>query len=109
MAIEKFDLSAMTNGWFIGDFEPSLHRTQDFEVGLKRYKKGDYDSIHYHKIATEFTVIVNGKVEMNGIQYNDGDIIKIMPDTPTNFKALTDVVTVVVKIPGASNDKYLLK
>ncbi|GIU68975.1 MAG: hypothetical protein KatS3mg002_0211 [Candidatus Woesearchaeota archaeon] len=28
-------LSEMTKGWFIGNFEPSLHKTNDVEVGVK--------------------------------------------------------------------------
>ncbi len=96
----------MIKGWFIGNFEPSLYKTNDVEVGIKKYNAGDYENFHYHKIATEFTVIVSGTVEMNGIQYGENDIIKIVPEVLTNFKALTDVITVVVKLPGANNDKY---
>lgn len=106
MGIEKSNLSEMTKGWFIGNFEPSLFKTNEVEVGVKNYKKGDYEDFHYHKIATEFTVVLNGIVEMSGQQFTDGDIIKINPNISTNFKALTDVTTVVVKLPGANNDKY---
>lgn len=106
--IEKFDLSDMINGWFIGNFEPSLFKTNAVEVGIKKYKAGDYEGNHYHKIATEFTVIVSGQVEMDGTKYKENDILKIQPGVATDFYAITDVVTVVVKIPGANNDKFLL-
>lgn len=106
MALEKYKLEDMFKGWFIGNFEPSLYKTNDVEVGIKKYKAGDYENSHYHKIATEFTVIICGSVEMNGIQYFENEIIKIIPGVRTNFKAITDVVTVVVKLPGANNDKY---
>lgn len=107
MPLEKFKLEEMTKGWFIGNFEPSLFKTNDVEVGVKNYKAGDYEDSHHHKIATEFTVILSGSVEMNGEQFHSGDIIKIEPNVSTNFKALTDTSTVVVKVPGASNDKYV--
>lgn len=106
MVVEKYNLDEMFKGWFIGNFEPSLYKTNEVEVGVKKYKKGEFENPHFHKIATEFTVIVNGIVEMNGIQYGENDIIKIVPGVSTNFKALTDVITVVVKLPGANNDKY---
>lgn len=106
MELEKYKLEDMIKGWFIGNFEPSLYKTNDVEVGIKKYNAGDYENYHYHKIATEFTVIVSGTVEMNGIEYGENDIIKIVPEVSTNFKALTDVITVVVKLPGANNDKY---
>lgn len=46
---------------------------------------------------------------MNDIEYGPGDIIKILPGEYTDFCALEDTVTSVVKLPGALNDKYLLK
>jgi len=94
-------------GWFVGNFEPSLIKTNDVEVAIKEYKAGDYESSHYHKIATEITAIVSGSVEMNGLRYVAGEIIVIEPNERTDFKCLTDVVTVVVKYPGANNDKYV--
>jgi hypothetical protein len=104
--MEISQLENMVKGWFIGDFEPSLYKTNDVEVGVKYYKEGDYEPSHFHKIATEFTVILDGRVEMNGNIYESGSILKILPNESTDFKALTNVKTVVVKIPGASNDKY---
>lgn len=106
MKIARID--EMIKGWFIGNFEPSLLKTNAVEVALKKYNKGDYEEAHYHKIATEFTVIVSGRVRMNGIEYREGDIIVIEPNDATDFEALEDnTINVVVKIPGANNDKYL--
>ena len=102
-------LQDMVKGWFIGNFSPSLYKTNDVEVGVKSYNKGDYESHHFHKVATEFTVIVSGKVRMNGKEYVAGDIIVISPNEATDFECLQDgTVNVVVKIPGANNDKFLL-
>jgi uncharacterized cupin superfamily protein len=100
-------LQDMTKGWFVGDFEPTLYRTQDVEVAVKHYPAGASEAWHFHKIATEFTVIISGEVEMNGRRFGEGDIIAMEPGEGTDFKTLTDVVSVVVKIPGATNDKYL--
>lgn len=104
--MQKSNLLDMMKGWFIGSFKPTLIDTNDVEVAVKRYKAGDYEAAHYHKIATEITVIVSGEVEMNGIKYIQDDIIVISPGEKTDFKCLTDVITTVVKYPGASNDKY---
>ncbi|OCG61276.1 hypothetical protein A9G42_03910 [Gilliamella sp. Nev6-6] len=106
MKIAKLD--DMTKGWFIGNFEPSIYKTNDVEVAVKKYNKGDYEEEHYHKIATEYTVILSGKVRMNGIEYSSGDIIVIEPREATDFECLEDgTINVVVKLPGANNDKYL--
>lgn len=107
MSIEKYNLDDMVKGWFIGNFNPTLFSTNDVEVGVKQYKAGDFEGSHYHKVATEFTVILNGTVEMSNNTYTNGDIIKINPGISTDFKAITDVTTLVVKIPGANNDKYI--
>jgi len=104
--MKKFNLNDMIGGWFIGNFEPSLLKTTNFEVAVKKYKAGDYDSLHYHKIGTEYTVITQGQVEMSGNIYNENDILVIKPNESTDFRALTDAMTVVIKIPGANNDKY---
>jgi len=101
------NINDMTNGWFIGDFIPTLFNTQDVEVAVKKYQKGDVDPKHYHKKATEITVIVSGRVKMNGVEYNAGSIIIIEPFEATDFEALEDTVNTVVKLPGAKNDKYL--
>jgi quercetin dioxygenase-like cupin family protein len=100
-------LSEMKKGWFVGGFEPTIVKTNDVEVAVKSYKKGDAEDKHYHKISTEITVIVSGKVKMNNIVYNQGDIITIEPNESSDFEALEDAVCTVVKHPGASNDKYL--
>ena len=103
-------LEDMFKGWFVGNFEPTLLRTNDVEVAVKSYKKGDYEEKHYHKIATELTVIVSGRVKMNGVEYGKGDIIVMEPNEATDFECLEDgTQNVVVKIPGANNDKYLCK
>lgn len=98
----------MIKGWFIGNITPTAYTTKDCEVAYKEYVTGDYDKKHYHKIATEVTLIVKGKVEMNGKQYVKGDIVVINPGEATDFRALEDSATVVVKVPGANNDKYMM-
>jgi anti-sigma factor ChrR (cupin superfamily) len=98
----------MKGGWFAGNFNPTLFTTDDFEVAVKRYKKGDYEKSHYHKVATEYTVIVNGEVQMNGETYITGDIIRIDPGEATDFLVVSETaVTTVLKVPCVADDKYL--
>lgn len=94
-------------GWFVGNFEPSLYRTNDVEIAVKSYLKGDFEERHYHKVATEITVVVSGKVKMNNEILEKGDVLLIPPYHSTDFEALEDTVTTVAKLPGANNDKYL--
>lgn len=105
--MEKFNLNNFFKGWFIGNFEPSLLKTNDFEISIKRYSIHDHEERHFHKLATEYTIIVDGVVEMNGVLYHENDIIKIEPNESTDFKCLTDVTTVVIKTPCVKDDKFL--
>lgn len=102
------NLNDMVKGWFIGNFEPSLLKTNDVETAVKRYQKGDSEGAHYHKIATEYTVVLNGRVRMFEKEFSDGDIVVAEPGDITAFECLSDAVTVVVKIPGANHDKYVV-
>ena len=97
----------MFKGWFIGNFKPTLLKTNHIEVALKEYKKGDYEELHHHKMATEITVIASGKVKMTGIAYVKGDIVVIEPNQATDFFVIEDTITMVVKFPSVENDKYL--
>jgi len=101
-------LEEMTKGWFVGDFKPTLQATREVEVAVKHYRAGDAEVAHYHKIAREFTVIVSGTVRMSGRNFHTGDIVVIEPGEATDFHAVTDAVTTVVKIPGAPDDKYIV-
>ncbi len=102
------NLEDMVKGWFIGNFSPSLCQTNAVEVAVKRYNKGDAEARHHHKVATEYTVVISGRVRMNGVEYGENAIIVMQPNESTDFECLADnTVNVVVKLPGASNDKYL--
>lgn len=105
--MKRFRLEDMTGGWFVGNFDPSVIKTEEAEVAVKSYTAGTLEPRHMHKVAPEITLIVSGKVRMNDDQFGAGDIILIAPGEDTDFEALTDVTTVVVKVPSVAGDKYL--
>jgi len=104
--LEIFNLNKMVKGWFVGDFAPTSLRTTAAEVAVKRYKAGDQETAHFHKQASEVTLVLEGSVEMCGRRLNSGDIIKLDPGEVTGFKALTDTTTIVVKLPSVIGDKF---
>jgi mannose-6-phosphate isomerase-like protein (cupin superfamily) len=97
----------MIGGWFIGPFEPRIRESNDFEIAVKSYLAGEYEETHHHKIATEYTLLVQGKALMSGSLISPGNIVTISPGVATDFRAIEDCQTVVVKIPAAKNDKYI--
>ncbi|MBK8803359.1 MAG: hypothetical protein IPN71_15120 [Fibrobacteres bacterium] len=99
-------LETFRGGWFVGAFQPRLIASDHIEVAVKRYAAGDAEGRHVHRIATELTLIASGKVRMNGVVWTQGDILEILPGESTDFLALEDTITVVVKTPSAPDDKY---
>jgi len=99
-------LSDMTKGWFVGNFSPVVLPSNDTEVAVKHYPAGTVEVRHVHKVGTEVTVIVTGRARMNDRVLEAGDILLIEPGEATDFEALTEVVTVVVKTPSVAGDKY---
>jgi hypothetical protein len=102
-------LEGMVKGWFVGDFSPTVLRSKDCEVAIKQYAAGAHEAAHYHAVATELTAIVSGRARMLGREWGPGDIVTVEPGEATDFTALTDVVTVVVKLPSAPDDKFLVE
>ena len=107
--MKVFELSEMTGGWFVGDFEPSVIRTKAFEVGVKHFKAGEVFEPHYHKVAEEITVIVSGRVRINQVEYGAGSIILQQVNEISDFCTLEETTIVAVKMPSAPNDKYMVK
>ncbi len=104
--MQHHKLAAMVKGWFVGDFAPAALRTPAVEVGVKEYAAGDTEAAHRHQVATELTVIVRGRAVLGGREWGPGDIVTVEPGEATAFEALTDVTTVVVKLPSVAGDKY---
>ena len=102
-------LEDMTKGWFVGAFSPTAHATDACEVGVKRYKAGDKEAAHLHKVATEITLVLEGRVRMAGAEWSAGDIVALDPGEASDFECLADAVTIVVKTPGALDDKYFVE
>lgn len=93
-------------GWFIGDFEPTVLRTKNFEVGLLFHKKNEYWSPHYHKNSVEYNVLVSGKMVVQGKEINEGDVFIFEKGEVADPIFLEDCTLVCVKVPSIPSDKY---
>ena len=106
--MKHYRLNQMKNGWFIGDFEPSVLQTQAFEVGIKTIEQGQVGPLHIHHQSDEVTVVIQGLARMNGRILNPGDICHLVPGQASDFEALETTTLVVVKMPSLPHDKELL-
>jgi quercetin dioxygenase-like cupin family protein len=96
----------MEKGWFIGNFPKAVCRSEEFEVAVKIEKAGESVNRHFHKIATEVTVVAQGRVRINDKEFDKGDIIVIRPNEDADYEVMEDAITVIVKMPSVKNDKF---
>lgn len=106
--MNKYNLSDFTRGWIVGNFEPNIIRTKDFEFMVRHYVAGEKEAAHIHKIAEEITVIVSGIFRMNNDTLRTGDIIHLSSGDAADFECLEDGSTAVIKTPSIIGDKYNL-
>ena len=104
MQISK--LTDYFRGWVIGDFSPALVRSKEFEVGLLTHLKDEKWPKHYHAIATEYNVLVSGKMTINGVKLSDGDVFVIGPGEIADPVFHEDCKVLCIKIPSLPKDKY---
>ncbi len=107
--MKKIRFEDMKRGWFIGDFEPSAFKTKNFEVGVGHHQKGEVWDKHYHKLATEITLILKGKIKMNEEIFVKGDIFIIYPNEVVAPVFLEETDYVVIKTISDKNDKYIVE
>ena len=101
-----YKMKDMTGGWFVGDFEPSAIKTKEFEVCYKCHAKGEQWPTHYHKVATEISFVISGKMTIQGQLLQEGDIFVLEPNEVADPVFLEDCCLVVVKTPSVIGDKY---
>lgn len=99
------NISEFKRNWFIGKFEPSLLQA-DFEVQVRKDKKGAKHSRHFHKEVTEYVVQAGGLHKIDGITYGDGDMFIVKPYHSVDYECLEEGYTVCVKDRSLPKDKY---
>lgn len=105
--MEKYKVDNFFKGWIIGDFAPSLYRNSDFEIAIKFFSKGEKEAFHKQLIATEITVVIEGKIRLGNTFFERGDVISIPPNEVADFESLTDSSLVCIKFPSIPNDKVV--
>lgn len=106
--MKEYQLKNFTNGWFVGNFEPTIFATNDFEVSVKFFEAGDREPLHKQILATELTAVISGIVQMNSKEFRVGTIIEFKPGEACEFLSVTDATLVCVKFPSIPNDKIVM-
>ena len=110
MKIGKF--KEMKLGYFVGNFEPSFHKTESFEVAYKIHRKGEDWPRHYQRTATEVNLLLRGRIEFETekgwFMVRKGDLFSFEPGEwckPTFMSKKCEVI--VVKFPSNPEDKVI--
>jgi len=93
-------------GWVVGAFKNPILQTEKFEVCIKRFKAGETEKLHYHKLTTEITIVISGVVKMCGQRLISNDIIVLEPNEITSFECVEDAVTCAIRNGSFPHDKY---
>jgi dTDP-glucose pyrophosphorylase len=106
--IQISDINEMTRGWLIGDFEPSILRTKDFEVGYLNHKKGELWPVHYHAHMIEINVLIKGKMILNDIEINENQVFVIHKNDIACPIFVEDCFILCIKVPSIIGDKVII-
>jgi quercetin dioxygenase-like cupin family protein len=104
-----YNYKDMKGGWFVGNFEPTAHKTENFEVSYKIHPKGEIWDHHYHKVVTEINYLVTGRMRIQNTELTSGDIFVIEPNEVADPIFYEDCHIVCVKTASVKGDKYILE
>jgi hypothetical protein len=101
------NIEEMVGGWFIGNFDPAILKTEHFEVGYKLHRKGEDWPAHYHT-GMEYNFLISGKMEICGEVLEAGALFTIESMEVAAPVFLEDCQVVVIKVPSLPGDKYIV-
>ena len=93
----SLSIDNMIQGWFVGDFTPSAFKTDKCEIAIKKYLEGDIEPLHKHINADEIVCVLQGKVQIQDIEFKPSEISYVKVNEPTNLIALEDSVCLFIK------------
>lgn len=108
LAVKIYKMEDMFRGWFVGNFEPSVHKTSDFEAGYLKHNKGEKWPVHFHEKAREINYLVKGKIKINNKIINKGDIFIFEQYGVADPEFLEDCELVCIKTPSLPTDKIIM-
>jgi len=104
--MKVYNIQDMVGGWYIGDFEPSILRTRDFEVGYKIHPAGEEWDVHMHAVATEYNLLLRGVMKIQDTVLSAGNLFVIEAGEWADPEFLEDCEVITVKVPSVPGDKY---
>ena len=104
--MKQYKLSEFKEGWIIGNFEPSILKTNGFEVAILSHYKNQKWPKHFHKEITEYNVLLEGKMTINNNLINVKDIFVLEPNEIADPKFIEDCKILCIKVPSVIGDRF---
>ena len=102
------DLRNYTRGWFMGNFEPSLVKVEDFEICIAHHYAGELSQSHYHTNSKEINVVTSGEILVNGTRLVKGGIFIYEAFEVSEVSFVLDTSLVVIRMPSSPFDKVII-
>jgi hypothetical protein len=103
------NIEKCVDGWLVGNFDNTLHKTSLFEVGVKTVFKNEVAPPHKHNMSVEMVMLLDGSMVVNGKEMSKGDWYKLDVGEPCVVELKTESITaLVIKYPSCPNDKELI-
>jgi mannose-6-phosphate isomerase-like protein (cupin superfamily) len=103
---KTWQLTDFVRGWFIGNFEPNIVKTDKYEVALLTHCKGEKWDFHYHRLADEINFLVEGRMLINERLVEKGSLFVIQKNQLTCPNFLENCKVLCIKVPSVPSDKY---
>ena len=87
-------------------FDPAVLKTEQFEVGVLTHKKGEVWTKHYHKLGTEYNLLLKGQMIICGETIHEGEIFILEPNEVADPVFIEDCLVLCIKTPSVPGDKY---
>jgi len=105
---QRYNINNYTRGWIIGDFEPCIKRTCDYEIGILSHKKDEKWGFHYHDETREINILLSGIMVINNISIKKDTIFIFEKGMISCPIFLTDCIVLCIKVPSRPNDKIII-
>ena len=99
-------IKRMHRGWIAGNFTPTLHNTEDFEIAIHEYGPESEYVPHYHLKSTEFNVILEGEAVVGDTTLGKDSVFIIDPGEVCYVKYTKPTRLLIFRNHSDPKDKY---
>jgi len=101
-----WNIDDFVRGWFIGDFTPSIYKTNEYELGVLSHSENEKWGFHFHKEADEINFLLEGRMKLNDKIIEKNSLFVIPKNQIACPIFLKDCQIICIKVPSVPTDKY---